>query len=318
MTRVDLDGQVAIVTGAGRGLGREYALELARRGASVVVNDVAGEHAEAVAREIRDAGGEAAAAVASVATPEGGAALVETAVERYGALHAVVSNAAVWRNAPFESMTADALDPVLDVSLRGAFFVARPAWPVMAGNGYGRIVLASSSAGAFGRLGGANYCAAKAGLLGLGRALALEGAPLGIRVNCVLPVAATVPSDPGRRSHGAHRDGVATSLATLRGRTEPARVAPLVALLASSACPISGEAISACGGRFARVVSATTAGWTSDDEIAPAEEIASHLDQILAVTGLALPASALDEIDGVGASLAARALAAPTRGRDSR
>src|SRR5438094_2476354 len=192
---ITFDGQVVIVTGAGQGLGRAYAIELGRRGARVVVNDLAGldspegSAAEAVARAIEAAGGTAVASHDTVATPEGGQPIVDKAVETFGTIDAVIHNAGVWRHKYYEDMTPDQLDPVLDVHLRGAFFVTQPAWPLMQAKGYGRIVLTSSSTGAFGRLAGTNYAAAKAAMLGLARALSLEGAEHGIKTNCILPVA---------------------------------------------------------------------------------------------------------------------------------
>lgn len=262
---IAFDGQVVIVTGAGRSLGREYALELARRGAKVVVNDIGGLEepggpaAEAVVREIREAGGQAVASLAAVATPEGGQAIVEGALESFGTIDALIHNAGVWRHKFIDEMTADQLDPVLDVHLRGAFFVTRPAWQVMRAKGNGRIVLTSSSTGAFGRVAGSNYAAAKAGMLGLGRALSLEGAEIGIKANCILPVA---PS--------GDRSALPRELNDLLGRAGwsaqnagPELVSPLAVYLASRACAVTGEAFSAGGGRFGRVFTAVADGWIS-------------------------------------------------------
>jgi NAD(P)-dependent dehydrogenase (short-subunit alcohol dehydrogenase family) len=295
-------GQVVIVTGAGQSLGRAYALELARRGAAVVVNDLAGvgspegSAAEAVVREIIAAGGKAVASHDTVATPEGGKAIVERALESFGTVDAVIHNAGVWRHKLYHEMTADQLDPVLDVHLRGAFFVTQPAWGIMQAKGYGRIVLTSSSAGAFGREAGSNYAAAKAGMLGLGRALALEGASHGIRVNCILPVA------PFNR-----RDAVpavlteqlaSTGLPTDSG---PELVAPMVVYLASAACAVSGEAFSAGGRRFGRVFIGVTDGWLSPgDSCATAEDIAAHLPEIEDRSSYALPDSAWGELSDIG------------------
>ena len=250
--QISFDGQVVVVTGAGGGLGRAHALELARRGASVVVNDVAGldspegPASDAVVAEIEAAGGKAVASYDSVATQEGGQAITDRALDTFGTVDAVIHNAGVWRHVRFEEMTADQLDPVLDVHLRGAFFVARPAWSIMKDKGYGRIVLTSSGAGAFGREVGTNYVAAKAGILGLGRALSLEGTRHGILTNCLLPIAPF-----GRKKPGPSAVTDQLTSTGLPQNAGPELVSPLVAYLASAACAVSGEAFSAGCGRFA-------------------------------------------------------------------
>jgi NAD(P)-dependent dehydrogenase (short-subunit alcohol dehydrogenase family) len=288
MTRVSLEGQVAVVTGAGGGLGRAHALELAARGASMVVNDMmrgagpSGPGADGVVREITSKGGSAVASYASVAEPEGGASVIDLALSRYGTIDVVVHNAGTWRNVPFSEMTVDNLDPVLDVHLRGGFFVTQPAWRIMATKGYGRIVLTSSGAGAFGREQGANYVAAKAGLLGLGRALALEGSALGIRANCILPLAVTQTN--------------ATYLRRAK-QQEPERVSPLVALLASRDCPVTGEAFSVgLGGHIARVFIAVTSGWRTGEGIPTPEEILEHFPQVEDRTEYDVPGSVIEQM----------------------
>lgn len=300
---ISFDGQVVIVTGAGQRLGRAYALELARRGARVVINDVGGldspegSMAEKVVREIEAAGGSAVASHDSVATPEGGEAIVAKALDSFGTVDAVIHNAGVWRHKYYEDMTADQLNPVLDVHLRGAFFVTQPAWPIMQAKGYGRIVLTSSSTGAFGRVAGTNYAAAKAAMLGLARALSLEGAEHGIKTNCILPVApfgdrGPVPealAEQLRKSGLPSDDG------------GPELVAPMVVYLASQACSVSGEAFSAGGRRFGRVFVAVADGWISPLDSQPtAEDIAAHLPEIEDQGSYAIPENSLDELNVIG------------------
>jgi NAD(P)-dependent dehydrogenase (short-subunit alcohol dehydrogenase family) len=309
-TRISFDGQAVVVTGAGAGLGRVYALELARRGAAVVVNDVAGVEsadgplADAVVAEVAAAGGNAVASYDSVATPEGGRAIVETALTRFGGVDAVVHNAGVWRNVPYDEMTIDQLDPVLDVHLRGAFFVTQPAWSIMKQRGYGRIVLTSSSAGAFGRESGANYVAAKAAMLGLGRALALEGARHGIRSNCILPIAPF-----GRRGPVPPELTEQLNRSGLPANAGPELVAPMVAYLASTECAVTGEAFSAGGGRYARVFIGVAEGWLGPEtEVGTAEDIAAHLDDIEGPGDFTVPGSAWDELRDIGRARTERAI----------
>ena len=167
MTPISFDGQVVIVTGGGRGIGRGHCLDLARRGAAVVVNDMAPEHADAVVDEINGAGGRGVPSYDSVATPEGATAIIATAVDAFGTVDAIVNNAGFMRNGWFEEQTRAMLDAVLDVHVKGAFFVTQAAWPVLREKGYGRIVMTSSAGGLFAMQGEANYAAAKAGLFGL-------------------------------------------------------------------------------------------------------------------------------------------------------
>jgi NAD(P)-dependent dehydrogenase (short-subunit alcohol dehydrogenase family) len=294
--KISFDGQVVVITGAGAGLGRAHALELAQRGAAVVVNDVASTTADAVVAEVEAAGGKAVASYDSVATSEGGNGIIETALRRFGSVDAVVHNAGVWRNVPFEEMTPDNLDPVLDVHLRGAFFVTQPAWALMKQKGYGRVVLTSSATGAFGREHGSNYAAAKAGLLGLGRALALEGGRHGIRSNCLLPIAPFNRRGPVSTAITGQLAG--TGLPRDAG---PELVSPLVAYLASTACAVNGEAFSAGCGRFARVFIAVTDGWLSPaGSCGTAEDIAAHLDDIEDQSSFAVPGTAWDELREIG------------------
>jgi NAD(P)-dependent dehydrogenase (short-subunit alcohol dehydrogenase family) len=215
-----------------------------------------------------------------------------------------VHNAGTWRNVPYEEMTVDQLDPVVDVHLRGAFFVTQPAWPIMQDKGYGRLVLTSSSAGAFGREAGTNYVASKAGVLGLGRALALEGAAHGIMVNCILPIAPFGRKGPVR----AELKQQVTSSGLPPNAAGPEQVAPMVVYLASRACTVSGEAFSAGGGRYARVFIGVADGWLGPAAgVATVEEIEEHLDEIEDYRGgFSVPGSAWDELRDIGAAHARR------------
>jgi NAD(P)-dependent dehydrogenase (short-subunit alcohol dehydrogenase family) len=302
VTAISFAGRVAIVTGAGRGLGRAHALELARRGAAVVVNDVS-DRAEAVAAEIRGAGGHAVASIESVASAEGGDAIVQSALDAFGTVDVVVNNAGFARNARFPELSIEDFDAVLDVHLRGAFFVTQPAWRVMEEKGYGRIVMTSSGSGTFGRPAGAAYCSAKAALVGLTKALAADGEAHGILVNCLLPVAATEfvvdsPLPP------ADAEMLRRVLDGVQGRKEPERVTALAVYLASADCEASGQIYSACLGRYARGFFGVTAGWVSPgEEIASAETIRAELPAIDSFEGLGAPASVFEEM-----GIAARAV----------
>jgi NAD(P)-dependent dehydrogenase (short-subunit alcohol dehydrogenase family) len=301
---MSFEGQVAVVTGAGRGLGRAYALDLARRGCAVVVNDVGGlsgpdgPWAEAVVSEIREIGGQATTSLDSVATEEGGRAIVETATSVFGRLDVLICNAGFLRPAMFGDMTADQIREVLDVHLLGAFNVAQPAWGAMSGQQYGRIVLTSSSA-IFGNESCANYTAAKAGLLGLGRALAVEGSSLGIKTNCVLPYAVSqiTVDQPLLGSDTSGNQAAQQELAPRRG-TES--VSPLVTYLSSRRCRVNGQAFSALAGRYARVFLAVSPGWLADDpRLVDAEQIGEQIDAIMDVSGSMVPETMGDEIQSV-------------------
>ncbi len=314
----DFSGQVAVVTGAGRGLGRSYALELARRGAHVVVNDWAGAggpsapdeeglRADRVVAEIGALGGSAEASYDDISDPEGSRALIAGAEQRTGAVDVIVSNAGILRNGLYEDLSATDVDDVLAVHLRGAINVTQPAWAGMRQRGYGRIVLVSSSSGLFAHQGLANYAAAKAGLLGLGRALAFEGRHDDIRVNCVLPMAKTqmtieapIPEHP--EEFAARCPAGSGDLMADRGTPEVAT--PLVTLLASRACPGTGEAYSSCMGRYARVFVGVADGWLAPDVTAvSAETLIEHLDEIRGIAPFSEPDSLYGEIAGVAERL---------------
>ncbi len=289
MADIGFDGQVAIVTGAGGGLGREHALLLASRGARVVVNDIGGSvhgegndrgPAEAVARTIRDLGGEAVADAHSVATPDGGQAIVDTAVEAFGRVDIVVNNAGILRDKAFHNLTPELLDPVIDVHLRGAFHVTRPAWVKMREQGYGRVVSTSSNSGILGNFGQSNYGAAKMGLVGLTRVLAAEGAKYNIKVNAIAPLARTRMTE----------DLMGAAAAKL----DPALVSPVVAFLAHESVPVTGEVYTVGGGRVARFFVGMTPGYTNPE--LSVEDVRDHFEQIRDETGYSVPAGPGDEL----------------------
>ena len=290
MTNPDLgfDGKVAVITGAGGGLGRQHALLLASRGALVVVNDLGGAvdgsgsdkgAAERVVDEIRAAGGEAVADTNSVSTPEGGAAIVKTAVDAFGRVDVVINNAGILRDKAFHNMDPELLDPVIDVHLKGAFNVTRPAWAIMREQGYGRIVCTSSAAGIFGNFGQTNYGAAKMGLVGFTRVLAVEGAKYNIKANAIAPLAFTRMTE--------------NLLGALGEKLDPGLVSPLVAFLAHEDCPVSGQTFSVGGGRVAHVFIAETQGYYN-----PAltmEDVRDHWGTITDQSGFAVPNNIADE-----------------------
>jgi NAD(P)-dependent dehydrogenase (short-subunit alcohol dehydrogenase family) len=260
------DGRVAVVTGAGRGLGRAYAKLLALRGAKVVVNDLgaarSGEGADSepaneVVREITAAGGEATASTETVATYEGGARIIQTAMDRWGRLDILVQNAGNSRRAMLHEFAGRDFDALIDVHLRGAFHVVRAAYPVMRAAGYGRVVITSSIAGLYGTQNMVAYSTAKAGVIGLSNVIAKEGSAYGVKSNCVLPGAIT------RMAEGLDTAGYPSSMT-------PETVAPVVGWLAHESCTVTGELWSVMAGRLARAYVVETPGvfrehWTIED-----------------------------------------------------
>jgi NAD(P)-dependent dehydrogenase (short-subunit alcohol dehydrogenase family) len=293
MGDIRFDGRVAIVTGAGGGLGREHALLLASRGAKVVVNDLGGATdgtgssagpAEQTVKEIEGLGGVAVADTSTVATAEGGQAIVDTALAAFGRVDIVISNAGILRDKAFHNMTPELLDPVLDVHLKGAFHVIRPAWVKMREAGYGRVLVTASNAGILGNFGQTNYGAAKMGLVGLARVLAQEGARYNIiKANVLAPIARTRMTEE--------------LLGPLAPKLDPALVAPVAAWLVSEECPVTGEIYSAGGGRVARFFVGLTEGYAN-----PAltlEDVRDHAGQIRDETGYSVPTGVADEISSL-------------------
>lgn len=287
---LSFDGRVAVVTGAGGGLGRAHALELGRRGAKVVVNDVGTslsgdgmeqDRAALVVKEIEELGGTAVADTNSVATEAGGEAVIETAVSAFGRVDIVVNNAGILRDRTFHKTSPDDVDPVLDVHLKGAFNVTRPAWARFREQGFGRVVVTSSSAGFFGNFGQSSYAAAKLGLVGLIKVLAIEGRKYGITANAIGPVALT------RMTEGFENP--------VADRLDPALVSAVVAYLCHDSCELSGEILSAGGGRVARVFIGVTRGYLNGE--LTAEDVRDHLAEIFDDTGYLVPENSTAEMN---------------------
>lgn len=273
------DGRVAVVTGAGGGLGRIYAIELCRRGAKVVVNDYGGARdgfgngsasaADKVVEEIREMGGHAAASYDSVATPEGGKKIIETTLNNFGRVDILINNAGILRDKSFMKMESDLWHGVVDVHLNGAYHVTQPAFQVMRENGYGRIVMTTSAAGLYGNFGQTNYSAAKMGLVGFMNTLKLEGEKYNININAVAPIAATrltsdiLPPD-------------------LQDKMRPEFIAPLVLYLCSDQCTASGNIYNAGMGMYNRAALVTGPGAIigDDGKIPSPEDIAGKWEEI--------------------------------------
>jgi NAD(P)-dependent dehydrogenase (short-subunit alcohol dehydrogenase family) len=311
------DDQVAVITGAGGGLGREYALLLASRGARVVVNDIGGsvtgdgsnsEAAQSVADEIRQHGGQAVADIHSVTSPEGGQAIIDTALSSWGRVDIVINNAGIVRDAPFEDMTAEQFEPLLDVHLRGAFHVTRPAWKVMQKQGYGRILNTTSAAGILGAPGMSNYGSAKTGLIGFTRVLAAEGAERNIKVNAVAPIAFTRMLT--HSIDGAEQPADAESQAVLDDlvnqylkKLDPGLVAPVVAFLTHRDCPVTGEVYTVGAGHVSRFFIGRTKGFYNPE--LSIEDVRDQLDAIRDETGYTVPGGPADEMSELFATIMA-------------
>jgi NAD(P)-dependent dehydrogenase (short-subunit alcohol dehydrogenase family) len=289
------DGRVAVITGAGRGLGRAHALLLAERGASVVVNDVGAEldgsspseqPARAVAAEITKAGGIAVADTSSVSTAEGAGAIVAGALREFGRIDIVVNNAGTTGRAAFGELDEDRLSATLASHLLGAFNVSRAAWTPMTRQGYGRIVNTTSAVGFFGMGQATAYAAAKMGIFGLTRSLAIEGEEHGVLVNALAPIAET------RMARGVY--------GPLAPKLTPELVSAVLALLAHEECPVTGRVLSAGGGRVAELFVGATQGYF-DPDLTP-EAVSEHLAEALDRRGYAVPEDAMAEVGLTAAS----------------
>ena len=314
--RIDFAGRVAVITGGGGALGRAFALDLAARGAAVVVNDLGGGtdgtggstgYADAVVDEIRAAGGKAVANYDSVSTEAGGAAIVAAALEAFGRIDVLVCNAGNQRNGRFGELSEEDIRSVYDVHVMGAFFTAQPAYRHMVAQGYGRIILVSSQSGVFGNPIRANYGSAKTAMIGLMNVIAQE-APDGVVINCLFPNA--IGSRMGGASPGTRPDAAFMAAAGEKARhfvdrMDPQWVAAMAGYLASDRCTTSQNMYSVLGGKYSRLFVGLTEGWLAPNGNAPsAEGVASHIAEIDDRTSYAIPLSGLDEMDTVLAALA--------------
>jgi NAD(P)-dependent dehydrogenase (short-subunit alcohol dehydrogenase family) len=311
-----------VITGAGGGLGKQYALLLAARGARVVVNDTGGsvtgggsntEAAHAAAEEIRQRGGQAVADTHSVTSPEGGKAIIDAALRAWGRVDIVINNAGIVGDTPFEDMTAERLEPLLDVHVSGAFNVTRPAWTVMRERRYGRILNTCSAAGILGAERMSNYGTAKTGLIGFTRVLAAEGADHNFKVNAIAPIAYTrmlAHSVDGATGQQAVENEAAAQavLDNLVGqylqRLDPALVAPVAAFLVHQECPVSGEIYTVGAGHVARSFIGRTRGFYRPG--LTVEDVRDHLDEIRDEAGYTVPGGPADEMTELFAAVVDR------------
>ena len=311
---IRFDGRVAIITGAGNGLGRDYALELARRGAKIVVNDLGGSGsgqgasqsaADQVVDEIRAAGGEAVANYDSVSTRAGGEAIVRCAVDAFGKVDICINNAGFLRNNRFEDLTDEQIDSIIDVHLKGAIYVAQPAYKVMRRNGYGRFLFTGSASAMFGHAWQANYAAAKGGLMGLSHIVAIEGSAYGITSNLLLPTAQSrlaAEMDAGFMEIPAFAQAVqgADYAASVDRVTVPFNT-PLAVYLVSEACTSTHGIYSQNSGRYAKVRICAADGWVSPAGTTPpsVEELAAHFDAVNDASIYHEPLTVYDEFSAV-------------------
>ena len=300
---IDFQDRVAVVTGAGGGLGRSHALLLASRGAAVVVNDLGGSlhgegsdasAADTVVAEIKAAGGEATAEHSSVSDPDGAAAIVQKAVDEYGRIDILVNNAGILRDRSFANMSIEEMQAVLDVHLRGGFYATKAAFVHMKDQAYGRIVMTSSASGIIGNFGQANYGAAKLGLVGLMNVLKLEGAKNNIKVNTIAPIARTRMTTDLLGESAVFFD--------------PESVSPVVAYFASEACEYSGEIWSVGGGQVSRFFIGLTDGFfkhPAREGSLTIEDVDENVREIRAEDGYIVPFSSQDEFAKLGPMLMA-------------
>jgi len=292
MSEMRFDNRVALITGAGGGLGKTYALELARRGAKIVVNDLGGSAdgtggsasmADLAVKEITEAGGTAVANYDSVATPEGGEAMVQAALDNFGQIDIVINNAGILRDKTFVKLAPEDLKAVLAVHLEGAFYVSQPAFRAMKAANYGRFMFTASSADIFGNFGQTNYGAAKFALVGLSNVLAIEGKKYNIKSNVIAPIANTRLTKE--------------LLGALAESLEPEQVTPLVCYLVSEESDITHEIYSVGGGKFSRIFVGLVPGWAAGKGAKPSvEEVRDHIDVIRNQEGYSVPSSIGDEM----------------------
>jgi len=288
MSDLRYDGKVAIVTGAGNGLGKCHALFLASRGAKVVVNDLGGavdgtgssdSAAQQVVDEIKAAGGEAVADFNSVSDRDSARAIIKTAMDNYGRVDILVNNAGILRDKSFKKMTDDEYQLVIDVHLMGTVWVCKAAWDIMNEQEYGRIINTTSAA-SFGNFGQTNYSGAKAGITGFSKSLAQEGARKNIKVNVLAPMARTRMTEE--------------LLGPMAKDLHPELVTPVVAYCAHEDCSVTGEVFSAGGGRIARIFWGVTPGFRKGD--ISGEDIRDNLESIMDTSDMVVASSPTDEM----------------------